>query len=147
VDARLRVRGIAGLRIADRQRDAHHHERQHQLANVDDRRRKPPTGSAASTEASRAKRSPALMIRAMRFAACQLPYAQDTDRALSLIDFSCQECSTARRRPGLLSRVLSPRLRRDCGARGKHGARAGVLRFPTEYFAAWRASRRSSCLG
>ena len=37
VDARLRVRGIAGLRGGGRQRDAHHHQRQHQRAHVDDR--------------------------------------------------------------------------------------------------------------
>ena len=38
VDSRLRVRGIAGLRIVDAGRDAHHHQRQHQQPGADDGR-------------------------------------------------------------------------------------------------------------
>ena len=38
VDARLRVRGIARAARGRRQRDADHHQRQHQLADADDRR-------------------------------------------------------------------------------------------------------------
>jgi hypothetical protein len=34
----LRVRGVAGPAHGRRQRDAHHHQRQHQLADADDRR-------------------------------------------------------------------------------------------------------------
>ncbi|WP_455854722.1 GMC oxidoreductase [Ensifer canadensis] len=37
VDSRLRVRGIAGLRVVDAERDADHYQRQHQRADNDDR--------------------------------------------------------------------------------------------------------------